>query len=124
MRILAYHSGRTVPDRLREQVAGMDGNVEFRNADYFRGPETGVAKVVTADPDIRDAYEQADVEVTEMPKPGQKNEAVRRRYVAEEGEQGWKKIRDRQTGEYVDGESTRSMEEAKRRADKLNSTSA
>jgi len=120
MRILAYHEGRTVPDHLRKRVAGMEGNVEYRNADYFDGPEPGVAVVVTADPDIREAYEQTDTEVRAMPKPGQKNEASGRRYVVEDGAQGWKKIRDRQTGDYVEGESTRDAKEARRRADKLN----
>ena len=120
MRVLAYHSGRTVPDHLREQVAGMEGNVEYRNADYFNGPESGVSAVVTVDPSIRDAYEETDTEVHFMPTPGQKNEATGRRFVVEEASQGWKKIRDRKEGGYVDGGSTRDMEEAKRRADKLN----
>jgi len=119
MRILAYHSGTLVPDHLRERVAGMEGNVEFRNADYFAGPEADADKVVTSDPDIRDAYEDI-AEVDLMPKPGQKNEATGRRYVVEDGAQGWKKIRDRQTGDYVEGESTRDATEARRRADKLN----
>jgi hypothetical protein len=57
-----------------------------------------------------------------MPTPGKKNEATSRRYVAEKGEKGWHKVRDRKTGEYVEGESKRSEEAARARADELNNS--
>jgi len=55
-----------------------------------------------------------------MPVPGKKNEATRRRYVTEDGAQGWTKVLDRKTGEYVEGASSRDAEEAQATADKLN----
>lgn len=42
------------------------------------------------------------------------------RYVVEEGGKGWYKVRDTETGEYVDGESERSEEAAQANADRLN----
>jgi len=49
------------------------------------------------------------------------NPAPDPRYVVEEGGKGWYKVRDTETGEYVDGESERSEEAAQANADRLNS---
>lgn len=116
MRTLVYTDGPQVPDALKEWASGQDGTVEWRNGRLFSRPESRVDRVVTDLSGVRDAYESQDVEVVDMPK---KNEASGRRYVAEDAGR-WKKVKDRQTGEYVEGASKRSMDEAKQVADKLN----
>jgi hypothetical protein len=120
MRILVYIDGPAVSDALKEWASGIDGEVQWRNGQYFKRPERRVAQVVTDLEEVRRAYESNDVEVKPMPKPGQKGtEATSRRYVAEDKGR-WKKVKDRKTGEYVDGASRRSMDKAQQVADKLN----
>lgn len=118
MRILVYIDGPAVSDALKEWASGAKGNVEWRNGRYFERPERRVDVVRTDLADVRDAYEQTDVEV--KPMPGHKNEATSRRYVTEKGDKGWHKVKDRKTGDYVEGASKRSPEKAQQVADKLN----
>jgi hypothetical protein len=118
MRTLVYIDGPEVPGALKEWASGVDGHVEWRNGRLFAEPERRVDRVVTDLEGVRAAYESKDVEV--VPMPTQKNEASRRRYVTEEGDVGWHKVKDRKTGEYVEGASKRSAEKAQAVADKLN----
>jgi hypothetical protein len=105
---LCYTPDSEVPARLRKW-AGR--NVEWRNGALFSTPERRAEVVYTDDPEIRAAYEEQGAEVKPLPTG---------RYVPEEGEQGWVKVKDTQTGEYVEGASKRSMEDAQLAADKLN----
>jgi len=120
MRVLVYTDSPEVPDALKEWALGVDAHVEWRNGRLFAKPERRVDQVVTDLEDVRVAYESQDVEVIPMPTPGKKNEATRRRYVTEKGDVGWHKVKDRKTGEYVQGASKRSAEKAQAVADKLN----
>lgn len=116
MRTLVYVDGPTVPEALEEWASGQDATIEWRNGRLFSSPERRADRVITDMDEVRSAYQDRDVEVTDMPK----NEATRRRYVAEKGDAGWHKVKDRQTGEYVEGASKRSAEKAQQVADKLN----
>lgn len=118
MRTLVYIDGPEVPGALKEWASGVDGHVEWRNGRLFAEPERRADRVVTDLDEVRAAYESHDAEVIDM--PGHKNEASRRRYVTEEGDVGWHKVKDRKTGEYVEGASKRSAEKAQAVADKLN----
>jgi hypothetical protein len=120
MRLLCYTDGSAVPSALRRWAAGRDERVEWRNGRLFESPERRVDVVVTDLDPVREAYEEIGVEVKSMPVPGKKNEATRRRYVTEDGAQGWTKVLDRKTGEYVKGASSRDAREAQRTADKMN----
>jgi len=120
MRILVYIDGPAVPDRLRDWADRQDGRVHWRNGRLFGRPDRRADVVYTDTSGIREAYESQDTEVRPMPTPGTKNEATGRRYVPEKGDAGWVKVKDRETGEYVEGASKRSMEEAQQVADKLN----
>jgi len=120
MRILVYTDGPEVPDALKEWASGVDGHVEWRNRRLFAEPERRVDRVVTDLEGVRAAYESKEVEVVSM--PTQKNEATRPRYVTEEGDVGWHKVKDRETGEYVEGASKRSAEKAQAVADRLNNS--
>lgn len=113
MRTLVYIDGPEVPGALKEWASGQDGRVGWRNGRHFKSPERRVDRVVTDLPAVREAYEAAGVEVAPMP-------SSEPRYVAEEGAAGWVKVKDTETGEYVDGASERTMEAAQQNADKLN----
>ena len=119
MRTLVYIDGPAVPDHLHEWAQKQEGAVSWRNGQRFRHTDRRADRVVTDLPDVREAYEAEGVEVAEMPTPEDSSKASPR-YVPEEASAGWVKIKDRQTGEYVDGESKRSMDAAQRRADQLN----
>jgi len=121
MRTLLYTKGSAVSDALREWARKQEFTVRWRNGSHFSEPERRAGVVYTDDPDIREAYEEQDVEVRDMPRPGKKNEATGRRYVPKDEGQ-WKKVYDRKTGEYVEGASKRSMKEARKTADKLNNS--
>lgn len=122
MRTLVYIDGPEVPDVLKNWASGQDGRVDWRNGRLFSSPERPVDRVVTDLEEVRKAYASHDVEVVDMPKPGRKNEAARRRYVTEKGDAGWHKVKDRETGEYVEGASKRSADKAQQVADKLNNS--
>lgn len=115
MRILVYIDGPEIPGALKEWASGVDGTVEWRNGRLFSAPERRADVVYTADPSIREAYDGVDV----RPLPGIDESP---RYVVEEGNAGWVKVKDTETGEYVDGASERSKEAAQQTADKLNAT--
>lgn len=118
--VLCYTDGSEVSPELRAWARRQEETIRWRNGRLFSEPERRASVVYAGLPDIREAYEAKDVEVRDMPRPGQKNEATNRRYVPEEGEAGWVKVKDRKTGEYVEGASKRSVEEARKTADKLN----
>jgi len=120
MRTLVYLDGPAVPDALKEWASGEEGTVEWRNGQYFSRPERRVDCVVTDMNAVRDAYEAKGVDVVPVPSAGDTDpENGDRRYVAEDAGR-WKKILDTETGEYLDGESKRTMEAAEERADELN----
>jgi len=118
--VLCYTDGPAIPSHLREWARGHEASIRWRNGRLFSRPERRADVVYTGDPDIREAYEANDVEVRDMPTLGRKNEATQRRYVPEKGDAGWVKVKDRKTGEYVEGASKRSEEEAQKVADQLN----
>jgi len=124
MRTLVYIDGPAVSGALEEWAEGQEGHVEWRNGQYFESPERRVDRVVTEMDEVRDAYESKDVEVVGMPSAtssSKASSATSSRYIAEDAGR-WKKIRDTETGEYVDGESKRSMQAAQKRVDELNNS--
>ena len=111
---LVYVDGNTVPDSARASVQAYD-RVHWRNARLFRKPDRRATRVVTNVQHVREAYEDAGVPVEPLA-PDVDTE----RYVLDRGGRGWIRVLDTETGEHVEGASTRDEQEAKATVKRLN----
>ena len=112
-----YIDGPTVTDTHREAAARYD-RVRWRNGRHFKKPDRLADIVVTDMQRVREAYEKACVPVE--PLSTEEDPYRDERYVVDPGGRGWYRILDRETGEHVDGASTRDEEEAHATAKRLN----
>lgn len=116
-----YIDGPTVTDAHREATARYD-RVRWRNGRHFEKPDRLAGLVVTDIDRVREAYEKAGVPVEPLSTEEATDEDPYRdeRYVVDPGGRGWYRILDRETGEHVDGASTRDEDEAHATAKRMN----
>lgn len=116
-----YIDGATVTDDHREATAHHK-RVRWRNGRHFKKPDRLADVVVTDMQRVREAYQQAGVSVEPLStKEGTDKDPYRgERYVVDPGGRGWYRILDRETGEHVDGASTRDEDQAHATAKRMN----
>jgi len=116
-----YIDGPTVTDTHRQAAARYD-RVRWRNGRHFKKPDRLAGVVVTDMDRVREAYERAGVPVEPLnaKEVTDKDPYRRERYVVDAGGRGWYRILDRETGEHVDGASTRDKDEAHATAKRMN----